>query len=302
MKIVILTGMSGAGKSLAANFFEDMGYFCVDNLPPVILPSLVGTFLKGQGGEGFGIEKLAFVVDIRSNELLSGMDSALQDVEEMGCPYEIVFLEASDQVLIHRFHQTRRLHPLAEKFGLTEAIEKERKMLSGIRERATFVVDTSMLAIPALRNELYRIISREREEEKLSILVESFGFKYGIPVDCDNIYDVRFLSNPFYESDLKHLSGKDEGISEYLLGYPETQAFIRSLGELSVFTFPFYIREGKARLVIGIGCTGGRHRSVYVAEALGENFRKEGYAVSVYHRDIDKDPRYAAPPVVSENT
>jgi len=300
LDIVILTGMSGAGKSLAANFFEDMGYFCIDNLPPVVLPSLVSTFLKGQGGEGFGVDKLAFVVDIRSNELLNGMGPALAEIEKEGCPYKIVFLEASDQVLINRFRQTRRLHPLAGTIGLTEAIEKERKKLLGIRARATHVIDTSMLASPALRDELYRIISREKMEEKLTILVESFGFKYGIPVDCDNIYDVRFLPNPFYDPALKPLSGKDQGIVDYLQSFSETQEFLKSLCELSLFTLPFYIREGKARLVIGIGCTGGRHRSVFAVETLAKKLSESGYTVSIYHRDIDKDPRYAAPPTRNE--
>lgn len=301
LDIVILTGMSGAGKSLAVNFFEDMGYFCVDNLPPMILPALVKTFLSGQGGEGFGVSKLAFVVDVRSNELLKGMGPALEEIEEVGCLYKIVFLEASDQVLINRFRQTRRTHPLAGRIGISEAIVKERTKLLGIRARATHVIDTSMLAAPALRDELYRIISRDKTEEKLSVLIESFGFKYGIPVDCDNIYDVRFLPNPFYDPELKPLSGKDKQIGDYLLSYPETGKFIQSLGELISFTLPYYIREGKARLVIGLGCTGGRHRSVFLTETLGDLLKREGYEVSVYHRDIDKDPRYAAPPVVNEN-
>ena len=298
--IIILTGMSGAGKSQAGNFFEDRGYFCVDNLPPVMLPPLVRTFLSGQGGEGFGIEKLAFVVDIRSNELLRGVGPALQELEEMGCAYKIVFLEAADQVLINRFRQTRRLHPLAVNIGLTEAIEKERTMLLGIRARATHVIDTSFLAIPALRDELFRVINATREQGKMSILIESFGFKYGIPVDCDNTYDVRFLPNPFYLPDLKPLSGKDDGIAQYLQDFPETEIFLNHIQQITTFTLPLYEREGKARLVIGIGCTGGRHRSVYITEKLAESLGKEDYSVKIFHRDIDKDPRYAAPPAIKD--
>ena len=298
--IIILTGMSGAGKSQAGNFFEDRGYFCVDNLPPVMLPSLVRTFLSGQGGEGFGIEKLAFVVDIRSNDLLRGMGPALHELEELGCAYKIVFLEASDQVLINRFRQTRRLHPLAINIGLTEAIEKERNMLLGIRARATHVIDSSFLAIPALRDELFRVIHSDKEQGKMSLLVESFGFKYGIPADCDNIYDVRFLPNPFYDPDLKPLSGTDEGIKKYLHTFPETDTFLEYIQKISLFTLPLYLQEGKARLVIGIGCTGGRHRSVYIAEKLAEVLQKNGYPAKVFHRDIDKDPRYAAPPTRKE--
>ena len=298
--IIILTGMSGAGKSQAADFFEDHGYFCVDNLPPVMLPPLVRTFLSGQGGEGFGIEKLAFVVDIRSNDLLRGVGPALQELEEMGCAYKIVFLEAADQVLINRFRQTRRLHPLAVNIGLTEAIEKERNMLLGIRARSTHVIDTSFLAIPALREELFRVINASREPGKLSILIESFGFKYGIPVDCDNIYDVRFLPNPFYMPDLKPLSGRDEGIANYLSGFPETDVFLNHIQQITEFELPLYEREGKARLVIGIGCTGGRHRSVYTAERFAKALGAHDFPVKIFHRDIDKDPRYAAPPIKKE--
>ena len=300
LDIVILTGLSGAGKSMAANFFEDMGYFCIDNLPPQTLPSLVDMFLHGQGGEGFGISKLAFVIDIRSNDLLEGMGAALKNVEKLGCPYKIIFLEASDQVLINRFRQTRRRHPLDVNTGLMEAIEKERETLSGIRQQATHIIDTSLLATTALREELFHIVHDFQGQQKLTILVESFGFKYGIPVDCDNIYDVRFLPNPFYDPQLMPLSGRDAPIGSYLQAFEETGKFIGSVVDLSLLTLPFYLREGKSRLVIGVGCTGGRHRSVYVAESIGHRLREEGYEVSVFHRDIGKDPRYAAPPVKSE--
>ncbi len=293
MDIVILTGMSGAGKSQAANFLEDLGYFCIDNLPPVLLPELVKTFLKGQGGEGFGISRLAFVVDIRSNEFLRGFGPAIQEINSLGCPYQIIFLEASDQVLINRYRQTRRSHPLATGIGITEAIAKERQMLLGIRARSTHIIDTSMMATAALRNELYRIIDDGVSDQRISVLVESFGFKYGIPVDCDNIYDVRFLPNPFYEPELKPLSGKDPAIGEFLRGFPETEYFLNKQVEILAYSLPFYIREGKTRLVIGIGCTGGRHRSVFLAEAMTAALIAAGYPTSTYHRDIEKDPRYA---------
>ena len=295
MDVIILTGMSGAGKSQAANFLEDMGYFCIDNLPPMLLPELTKTFIKGQGGEGFGIAKLAFVVDIRSNELLRGVGPALQELEAIGCPYRIIFLEASDETLISRYRQTRRRHPLSDGIGLSESIHRERELLLGIRARATYTIDTSMMADAALRDELYGIIAEHEEGPRMKVLVESFGFKYGIPTDCDNIYDVRILPNPFYEPELKLLSGKDEGIKTYLEGFSETEEFIRRQIELLAFTLPFYIREGKARLVIGVGCTGGRHRSVYVAEMFAERLTALGYGAAVQHRDIAKDPRYASP-------
>jgi len=292
MDIIILTGMSGAGKSQAANFLEDMGYFCIDNLPPMILPELIRTFTKGQGGEGFGVSKLAFVVDIRSNELLSGFGPAIEEIDAMGCSYRIIFLEASDQVLVNRFRQTRRKHPLSDATGLSESIVRERRLLLGIRARATHVVDTSMMAIAALRDEIFRIISEKEENQRMNILVESFGFKYGIPVDCDNIIDMRFLPNPFYEPELKMHSGKDKEIADYLSGYPETEEYLSKQMDMLTYTIPFYIREGKARLVLGVGCTGGRHRSVYIAEMLGKRLCDAGFKSVVFHRDIDKDPRY----------
>jgi UPF0042 nucleotide-binding protein len=292
MDIIILTGMSGAGKSQAANFLEDMGYFCIDNLPPMILPELVRTFIKGQGGEGFGISKLAFVVDIRSNELLRGFGPAIQEIDSLACPYRIIFLEASDEVLVSRFRQTRRRHPLSDGTGLSESIMKERDMLLGLRARSTHIIDTSMMSIPALRDEIYHIIGEDAGNQRMSVLLQSFGFKYGIPVDCDNVYDVRFLPNPFYEPELKMLSGKDEGIANFLLGFPETEEFISRQVDILTYTLPFYIREGKARLVVGIGCTGGRHRSVYIAESFAKRLNDLGYRTTVHHRDVDKDPRY----------
>ncbi len=294
MDLIILTGMSGAGKSLAVNYLEDQGYFCIDNLPPMILPELVRTFIKGKGGEGYGIDKLAFVVDIRSNELLKGLDAAMEEIEQMACPYRIIFLEAADPVLVNRYRETRRRHPLATGIGLSEAISRERVMLQELRERATHVIDTSMMAIPALREEIQRIISRGTQSQSISVLIESFGFKYGIPVDCDNIYDVRFLPNPFYETRLRMNSGHDQEIKDYLLNYPETKEFIDRQADLLKYLMPFYIREGKVRLMIGVGCTGGRHRSVYIAEELGARLNALGIHAAVRHRDIGKDPRFAA--------
>ena len=293
MELIILTGMSGAGKSQAADFFEDQGFFCIDNLPPMILPELAKTFFKGQGGEGYGIDKLAFVVDIRSKELLKGFGAAMKKLNsEVGCPYRIVFLEANDQVLVSRYRQTRRKHPLAKDISLSDAIEQERKMLQGIRGIATNVIDTSMMAIPALREELSSLIEDD-SNTGMSVFVESFGFKFGLPVDCDNVIDVRFLPNPYYVEELKLMSGKDEGIREYLEGFDETETFLSKFLETLDYLIPLYIREGKGRLHVGVGCTGGRHRSVYVAERIGDYLSSKGYKSRVHHRDIDKDPRYA---------
>lgn len=294
MDLIILTGMSGAGKSQAAHFLEDQGYFCIDNLPPMVLPELVKTFLKGQGGEGFAIDKLAFVVDVRSNEYLKGFGKAINEIKNLECPYRIIFLEANDQVLVSRYRQTRRKHPLSAGLSLVEAIEKERTLMRGIRARATHIIDTSLIALSALKEELLHIIEVE-DENSMDIHIESFGFKYGIPGDCDVTCDVRFLPNPFYIPELKLLSGKDQEIVDFLEGYAETEQYYEKIMDLMCFSVPFYIREGKARLSIGVGCTGGRHRSVYMAERLFQGLKDAGYRVSIHHRDIDKDPRYLHP-------
>lgn len=291
MDVIILTGMSGAGKSQAVHVLEDQGYFCIDNLPPLVIPELVRTFLKGQGGEGYAINRLAFVVDIRSNEFLKGFGKAMNELKALECPYRIIFLEANDQVLVSRYRQTRRKHPLSDGISLVEAIAKERSMLRGIRARATHVLDTSMMALSALREELLHIIEAE-EVSTMDIHIESFGFKYGLPGDCDISCDVRFLPNPFYDPNLKMLSGKDEAIVKFLESYEETEQYYEKMMDLFLFSIPFYIREGKARLSVGVGCTGGRHRSVYMAERFFEGLKKAGYRVSIHHRDIDKDPRY----------
>ena len=231
MDVIILTGMSGAGKSQAAHFLEDQGYFCIDNLPPMVLPELVRTFLKGQGGEGFAIDKLAFVVDIRSNDFLKGFGKAMTELKNLECPYRIIFLEANDQVLVSRYRQTRRKHPLSDGLSLVEAIEKERSQMRGIRARATHVIDTSLIALSALKEELLHIIEIS-DEKTMDIHVESFGFKYGLPGDCDITCDVRFLPNPFYIPELKMHCGKDQEIIEFLEKHPETEQYyyFRALG------------------------------------------------------------------------
>lgn len=292
MELIILTGMSGAGKSQAADFFEDQGFFCIDNLPPQVLPDVVKAFFKGQGGEGYGFEKLVFVIDIRSKELLKGFSAAMKKINaDVACPYRIVFLEANDQVLVSRYRQTRRKHPLAKDMSLNEAIESERKLLSGIRGIATHVIDTSMMPISALREELTSLIEDD-QSTGMSVFIESFGFKYGVPSDCDNVLDVRFLPNPFYVKELQPMSGKDEGIIEYLEQFDDTNDFLKKQFEMYEFLIPLYIKEGKGRLNIGVGCTGGRHRSVYIAEQLYKFLTEKGYKTRIQHRDIEKDPRY----------
>ena len=291
MDLIILTGMSGAGKSQAAAYFEDHGYFCIDNLPPVFLPDIVDTF-AGKGEEGVpAVDKLCLVVDVRSRALLKGFDAAMRRIDDMGCRYSIVFLEASFNVLVSRYRQTRRKHPLTEEMSLMDAISSERKLLEGIRGRATTIIDTTMMPLSGLRKEL-RVVLDEADQQGISIFIQSFGFMYGIPSDCDDVIDVRFLPNPFWVEKLQMLSGKDEPIEDYLLGFKETNEFLDKLTDLFKYMIPQYINEGKSRLNIGIGCTGGRHRSVFIAERLGKLLGESDYKTIVHHRDIDRDPRY----------
>ena len=291
MELLFLTGMSGAGKSAAVRYLEDCGYFCMDNVPPYVLPDLVKSFFRGRNGEGFSTPKLAFVVDIRSQEYLDGFDEALALIhDEVGVPYKVIFLEASDQVLISRYQQTRRKHPLAGKKGsLTKALTEERKMLENIREIATVVIDTSFLKDSELCKAIGEII-KNQDSQSILVVVESFGFKYGLPVDCDYVFDVRFLPNPFYLPQLRNFTGKDEEIAKYLEGFRETDEFNYMTSEILSFVIPFYEKEGKGSVHIGIGCTGGRHRSVYCSETIARKLAEHGIKCIISHRDIDKEP------------
>ena len=291
MELLFLTGMSGAGKSAAVRYLEDCGYFCMDNVPPYVLPDLVKSFFRGRNGEGFSTPKLAFVVDIRSQEYLDGFDEALALIhDEVGVPYKVIFLEASDQVLISRYQQTRRKHPLAgTKGSLTKALSEERKMLENIREIATVVVDTSFLTDAELCKTIGDIIKKQ-DNQSILVVVESFGFKYGLPVDCDYVFDVRFLPNPFYLPTLRNFTGKDEEIAKYLEGFRETDEFNYMTSEILSFVIPFYEKEGKGSVHIGVGCTGGRHRSVYCAETIARKMGENGIKCIITHRDIDKEP------------
>lgn len=296
MDLIILTGMSGAGKSQAAAYFEDHGYFCIDNLPPIFLPRMAFTFMgkDEDATPSVAVDKLCLVVDIRSRDLTVGFEDAIKKLDEMGCPYRIVFLEAAENVLVSRYRQTRRKHPLMDEMSLVDAIAMEKDMLRNIRGRATHIIDTTMMPISSLRKELHVVID-EGEVTGLSIFVESFGFMYGIPSDADDVIDVRFLPNPFWVEKLKMMSGRDEPIAEYLKSFSETEEFLEKYMSLLEFMIPFYIREGKSRLNLGVGCTGGRHRSVFIAEEVCRRLKESGYNVLVHHRDIDRDPRYEKP-------
>ena len=288
MELIILTGMSGAGKSAAVRYLEDQGFFCMDNMPPYVLPDLVNGFCKGRSGEAFTVSKLAFVVDVRSQEYLDGFSDAMAQIDDMGLPYKIIFFEASDHVLITRYQETRRKHPLAKTMSLTAAIAAERTKLNNIRSMATSVLDTSRMSESDLRLKLGEIIDADKDSGMV-IFVESFGFKYGVSVDFDYCFDARFLPNPYYVTELRNHTGADKEVADYLEGFPETAEFVDRVAGLMKFTIPFYIEEGKGSLHIGFGCTGGRHRSVYCAAKVASLLEQAGYSCVLHHRDIDKE-------------
>ncbi len=292
MEIVILSGMSGAGKSLAANYLEDMGYFCIDNLPPDLLPQLASSFARNSSGEGtsaIDTSRMAFVIDVRGLDLFEGIIPALEQLDQMAVGYKIIFLDATDQSLLNRFKESRRNHPLAKEHGIVEAIRLERQRLAPLKKLAADVIDTTNLSPAEFRNMLYAMLSLSDRDERMTILIQSFGFKFGIPVDCDCVVDVRFIPNPFYIPELKSLSGLDEKARDFIMSFDETQVFMDMQEKLFEYAIPFYIREGKVRLTIGVGCTGGRHRSVALAEDLANRLRDNHLRVIVDHRDLDKD-------------
>ena len=285
MEFIIISGLSGAGKSRAASVMEDMGFFCVDNLPAPLIPKFAEL---GMGGNG-EYDRVALVTDIRGGTNFDGLFRALDSLEAMKCGYRIVFMEASDPVIIRRYKETRRNHPLAEECGsLEEAIALERDMLAPLKERADWVIDTSNLSTRALRGELLRLFSQGTAERSMEVRVMSFGFKHGIPAEADLVFDVRFLPNPYYVAELRPLTGLDAGVRDYALSSPQSQEFLKKLTDFVTYLLPRYLEEGKAALVIAVGCTGGHHRSVAVAHALAETIRGLNYPVTESHRDMGR--------------
>lgn len=287
MRCVIVTGMSGAGKSTALKMLEDMGYFCVDNLPVPLIPKMA-ELLSVPGTE---INKAALGVDIRSGQNFSELEKILKDLDQSGTRFEILYLESRDDVLIKRYKETRRFHPLSGKGGrVEEGIREERKRLKFLRERADYLIDSSHMLTRELRAELSKIFVENKEYKNLYISVLSFGFKYGIPADADLVFDVRFLPNPYYIEDLKPKTGNDKEVQDYVCSFPETGVFLDKLTDMIQFLIPNYVKEGKYRLVIAIGCTGGKHRSVTLANKLYERMKAEGhYGIKLYHRDVPRE-------------
>lgn len=283
IRFVIITGFSGAGKSETIKCFEDLGYFCVDNLPPV----LISKFAELCAQSGGRINRIALVSDIRGGSFFDDVLEALEKLEQNGFTYEIVFLEAREEILIRRFKESRRKHPLSNTGSISDGIKAERQKLEQIRGKASVIVDTSDLNARGLRDLINRNYENQPQQEKMLITVISFGFKKGLPLDADLVFDVRFLPNPFYVESLKELDGNCDEVANYVLKWPMTARFLSKLYDFIDFLTPQYVKEGKANLIIGIGCTGGRHRSVTIANKLGEYLRARGYLVAVNHRDAN---------------
>lgn len=287
MRFVIVTGMSGAGKSTALKMLEDAGYFCVDNLPIPLLEKFAQFIVEGSSGN---IQKVALGVDVRSGKSMEEMVHVLEEIGSNGLEYEILYLNAADDVLIKRYKESRRTHPLSQGGRIEDGILKEREQLGVLKEYADYIIDTSQLLTRELKKELDKIFVKNQPFKSLMITILSFGFKYGIPVDSDLVFDVRFLPNPYYLDELRPLSGNDAPIQEYVMGFPAAEEFLEKLEDMINFLIPNYILEGKNQLVVSIGCTGGKHRSVTLANALYQRLEKsEEYGVRLEHRDIGKD-------------
>jgi len=285
MRFVIVTGMSGSGKRTAMKMLEDVGFYCVDNLPVALIEKFVELITTPTSE----VNKVALGVDVRADQSFGGVRSILKQLRNNGYLFEILFLEAGDDVLLKRYKETRRLHPLSPEGRVQEGIMREREILKDIREEADYIIDTSHLLTRELKEEIDDIFVRNKEYNSLIVTILSFGFKKGIPADADLVFDVRFLPNPFYIDELKHKTGNDKEVQDYVMSFDEAGTFLNKLVDMLDFLIPNYVKEGKHQLVIGIGCTGGKHRSVTLANALYTGMKDHGtYGVKLYHRDIDK--------------
>lgn len=285
MRFVIVSGMSGAGKSTALNMLEDMGFFCVDNLPVALLPS----FGQIAFDRKVDVNQVAVTVDIRNGDQLQGLTNQLAVLYELGIKYEILFLDADEKTLVKRYKETRRMHPLAREGRVETGIQREREMISFIREKADYIIDTTSLLTRELKQELEKIYVNDEHYSSFIVTILSFGFKYGIPADSDLVFDVRFLPNPYYDPELRPLTGNDQAIQRYVMESGDGQIFLDKLEDMLKFLIPHYIDEGKYHLVVGVGCTGGKHRSVTIANGIYDRLKNLPYSVRIEHRDIEKD-------------
>lgn len=285
MEFIIVSGLSGAGKSKAASFLEDIGFYCVDNLPAQLIPPLAQLCMASPGK----YDRVALVTDIRGGQTFDGLFAALDELDAMKCGHKILFVEAAAETIIKRYKETRRNHPLA-KDGRTllQAVEQERAAMEPVRKRSEYIIDTTALSTAKLRGEVLRLFGTPGAGPEMSVSVVSFGFKYGIPIEADLVFDVRCLPNPFYIAELRQQTGLDQGVRDFLWGYRQTSELMKHLEELMSFLLPLYVEEGKSALVIGVGCTGGQHRSVAVTRALADFIRQKGYNASENHRDMTR--------------
>ncbi|MCH5186575.1 MAG: RNase adapter RapZ [Oscillospiraceae bacterium] len=281
MRFAVVTGISGSGKTQVARILEDIGFFCIDNMPPALIPKLVDIFLAANGK----FDNVALVVDIRIRDMFKELDDELKKLKNNGYKYTLLYLDADDKTIIKRYKETRRVHPLASGKGLLDSIKSERNRLEFLLSEADHVIDTSGLTLGDLSSKVKNIFMSDRNPENdMKINVMSFGFKYGVPIDADLVFDVRCFPNPFYVDELKELTGNDNPVRDYVLSFNNCVVFLQKLYDMLSFLIPLYTEEGKSSLTVAIGCTGGKHRSVTMANMLGEML--EGYDTEVSHRDI----------------
>jgi len=285
MEIVIISGISGAGKSRVAAAIEDLGFYCVDNMPLPMMPKFAELCLATHGR----YERVALVTDIRALENIDELFKTFDEMREMGCVLKMLYVEAEPATIIRRYKETRRKHPLDETGSkLSEAVSKEMEMLAPVREKADEIIDTTGLTLSKLQRRLNKLFSEEDDQKAFNITVKSFGFKHGLPVEADILFDVRFMPNPFYIADLKMKTGLDDIVKDYVFGFEQSNEFLKKLYDMLDFLIPYFIEEGRRHFVICIGCTGGRHRSPAMVEAIAEYLGEQGYPVDCLHRDIEK--------------
>lgn len=287
MQLFIVSGLSGAGKSTVMSILEDSGYFCVDNLPPALIPKFAELSQMGSGGG----QRAAVVCDIRGgSSFVRGLFEALETLDQMKIPYQILFVEAEDETIIKRYKETRRSHPLLEESGtLAQAVEAERMVMEPVRRRADMVLQTDAMSTRKLRDRVLELVyPGRRKHSELNVCVTSFGFKYGLPMEADLVFDVRFLPNPFYVEQLRPHTGLDDSVRDYVFGFSQSQEFLTKMEDMVSFLLPQFVEEGKSMAVLAIGCTGGKHRSVAMTHALAQYIEKLGYRVSENHRDMTR--------------
>ncbi len=285
MEFLIITGLSGAGKSRAADVLEDLDYYCVDNMPVALIPRFAELCLDAHGR----YERVALVTDVRERDGFGELLNTLDDLADMDCAVRILYMDADVRTLVRRYKESRRPHPLAAPgLSVEDAVKREEELLAPIKARADYIVNSSSLTIGMLQNRLFELFAEKGKRREIQVTVMSFGFKHGLPIDADLVFDVRFLPNPFYVEELRPLSGLDRPVAEFVFGYPQTRKFMEMISGMLDFLLPLYVEEGKVNLTIGIGCTGGRHRSVAIAAALHEYLTAKGVNSVNVNRDIEK--------------